>query len=244
MAQLLEMFDATQIAPEQSGSSPQLPLGKHPVVIVESEVKATKAGDGGYLAFVLEVIDGPARGERGIMRLNLYSSSEKAKIRAQGQASALSHVTGIYKWQDTNLLHNKPFVVDVGTSQLTDEQKTAQLAGQSVTPFTQVNKILDMQGNEPGKAPNQQQQQPQQQQPQQNFQPPAQQQQPQQNWNQQPANQQQQPAQQTTAAPAQTWGNQQPAGQQQPAQQGWQQGNPSQPAQGAPAGGMPWGQPK
>lgn len=226
MAQLLELFDATVVAPEQSGGSPQLPLGKHPVVIVESEVKATKAGDGGYLAFVLEVIDGPNKGERGVMRINLYSSSEKAKVRAQGQASALSHVTGVYKWNDTAMLHGKPFVVDVGTSQLTDEQKTAQLAGQTVTPFTQVNKILDMGGNEPGKTPNQQHQQPAQQQA------PA-----------QSVQSFQATALQTNQQPAQNWSTQGQPAQQQPAAQGWQQGNPA-PAQGAPAGGMPWGKPQ
>lgn len=242
MAQLIQAFNAQQFDPTQGVGG--LPIGKHPVVVDSSEVKPNKENNGGYLQLNLKIIDGPQTGTVGAYRLNLYHSNQQTVEIAHRQLSAVCHVTGVFMLQDSAQLHNIPFIVEVGP-----QKNDAQ--------YTEVKKVFDINGNEPGKAgqghaPAQPaaaapqgfaQQQPQQQ-PQQ---PPAQaawgtpagqQQAPQGNapaWGQQPA---QQPAAAPAGAPA--WGNQQAPAQQPPAQQpaaaGWQQG-------AAPAGANPpWGQ--
>ncbi|WCF59032.1 hypothetical protein UFRH5_25 [Pseudomonas phage UF_RH5] len=243
--QLIQAFNAQQYDPTQGVGS--LPIGKHPVIIESSEVKANKANDGGYLQLNLRIIDGPQQGTTGAYRLNLYHSNQQTVEIAHRQLSAICHVIGVFQVTDSSQLHNLPFLIEVGP-QKNDPQ------------YTEVKKVFDMNGNEPGKAgAGAPAAQPQQQQPQ--GQPNgawggAPQGQPQQPaggaaWGgqQQPA---QQPAQQPQGAawggqPAQNpapqggqpaWGGQpaqQPA-QQQPAQGGgWQQG-------GAPAGAAPWSQ--
>lgn len=155
--QLQQPFNANAVAPDQGGNYQQLPIGKHPVKIIASEVKANSSGTGGMVAFELEVIDGPARGATGNMNINLYNASEKARAIAEAQMSALCHVTGVFMLNDTSQLHGIPFAVDVTNQSLTPDQKAKQDAGETVTPFTQVRKILDINCNEP-KGQGQQQQ--------------------------------------------------------------------------------------
>ena len=238
MAQLIQAFNAQQFDPTQGGGS--LPVGRHPVIIESSEVKANKANDGGYLQLNVKLIDGPQTGTTGAYRLNLYHSNPQTAEIAHRQLSAICHVIGVFNVQDSQQLHNIPFIVEVGL------QKGEEAAQKG---YTEVKKVFDINGNEPGKAGQgapaaQPQQQPAQggfgqQQPAQQPQQPAAQ--PQGNapaWGGgQPAQQQPQGA---PAGNAPAWG-QQPAQQpaeQQPAQQagGWQQGG------AAPAGGAPWGQ--
>ena len=236
MAQLIQAFNAQQYDPTQGGGS--LPVGRHPSIIESSEVKANKANDGGYLQLNVKLIDGPQTGATGAYRLNLYHSNPQTAEIAHRQLSAICHCVGVFNVQDSGQLHNIPFIIEVGL------QKGEEAAQKG---YTEVKKVFDINGNEPGKAgqgapaaqPQQQpaaqggfgQQQPAQQpaaQPQGNA--PA--------WGGgQPAQQQPQGA---PAGNAPAWG-QQPAQQpaaQQPAQQagGWQQGG------AAPAGGAPWGQ--
>ncbi len=245
MAQLIQAFNAQQYDPTQGVGG--LPIGKHPVVVDSSEVKPNKENNGGYLQLNLKIIDGPQTGTVGAYRLNLYHSNQQTVEIAHKQLSAVCHVTGVFMLQDSAQLHNIPFIVEVGP-QKNDPQ------------YTEVKKVFDINGNEPGKAGQGQapaqpaaaapqgfgQQQPQQ--PAQQQAPAAwgapqgQQAAPQQPQGNAPALGQapaQQPAQAPAAAPA--WGNQQqaPAQQQapqQPAAAGWQQG-------AAPAGANPpWGQ--
>lgn len=244
MVQLLNSFNPMEYDPTQGGAA--WPLGKHPVIIESAEVKATKDNQSGYLQLNLKVIDGPNAGHVGPYRLNLYNQSQEAAQIAHRQLSAICHVTQTFQLgpDGTQLqyLFNKPFVIEVGMQKGQEAQEKG---------YTEIKRVYDMAGNEPGKA-GQAQQAPQ------GFQ----QQQPQQ---QQPAQQQPQGGQN---GGAQAWGGQGQGGQQQaPAQGqqagGWGQQNGGQPAQqpaqqapqqqgggwaqgqggGAPAGGQPaWGQ--
>lgn len=185
MAQLIQPFDASKVDPSQGSSA--LPIGKHPVIVESSEVKPNKNNDGGYLQLNIRITDGPQAGAVGAYRLNLYHSNPQTVEIAHKQLSAICYVTGVFLLQDSAQLHNIPFIIEVGP-----QKNDAQ--------YTEVKKVFDIQGNEPGK---------------QGHAPVA--------WGQ-PAAQQQQPQ---GNAPA--WGGQQqPA--QQPAQQrsaqgaAWQQG--------------------
>jgi len=138
MAQLIQPFNANNFDPTQGVGG--LPIGRHPVIIQSSDVKATKANDGGYLQLDLLITDGPQKGTVGAYRINLYNASEVAVGIANRQMSAISHVTGVFQIQDTAQLHNIPFVIEVGP-QKNDPQ------------YTEVKKVFDINGNEPGKAP-------------------------------------------------------------------------------------------
>jgi len=220
--QLIQPFNAQQYDPTQSAGS--LPIGRHPVIIESSEVKANKANDGGYLQLNLRIIDGPQQGTVGAYRLNLYHTNQQTVEIAHKQLSAICHVLGVFQVTDSSQLHNLPFFVEVGP-QKSDPQ------------YTEVKKVYDMNGNEPGKAGAPapaaapvQAPPPQEQQPNPAFGQQAPQGAP--AWGQQPPQQAPQQPPQAPTAPA--WGvAPAPAPQQQQAP-AWQQG-------GAPAA-APWGQ--
>ena len=211
MAQLNYTFDATQVDPSQGAG--QLPVSDdqgHKVIIVDSEIKSTKDETGGYLELTLSVVEGQAQGATGAYRLNLFNANQQAVEIAHRQLSAICHAIGVFQVQDSSQLHNQPFRVIVGKQKGSEE-------------YTEVKRVLDVNGNKPGanksNAPAQPQPQPQAQTPA-PSQPAPQggQQQPQ--WGQ-PQSQPQQANNNGQQAP---WGGgqQQPA---QPQQQNWQQGN-------------------
>lgn len=214
MAQLQSVFDATKVDPSQGIG--QLPIGsKLPVVVIDSEVKPTKDNSGGYIQYVLQVQQGEHAGRKGAYRMNMYNSSDAARRVAESQQSALCHVTGVFQLQDTQQLHNIPFLIDV--------------VAQADPKYTEVKAVYDINGNEPGRA-HQQNHQQQQSQPQQQQQQQAPGQQTQQQAPAWGGGQQQSQPQQQTNTPA--WGGggqtqQQPQEQQQqqaPANGGWNQG--------------------
>lgn len=137
MAQLMQAFDARNVDPTQGVGG--LPIGRHPVQIVKSEVKPTKDGSSGYVQFDLSVLDGPNKGAVGAYRLNLYHDNPQTVEIAHRQLSALCHVTGVYQVQDTQQLHNVPFVVEVGLQKEPNPNK-----------YTEVKRVFDINGNEPG----------------------------------------------------------------------------------------------
>lgn len=147
MAQLPNPFNAREVDPTQMTG--QLPVGKHPVVAVESEVVATKNNDGGMIVYTLQIIDGPQKGTTGAYRINLYNASQKAVEIAKRQYSALCHAVGVFDVQDSAQLHNIPFMVEVGLQKDSEQ-------------YTEIKKVFDINGNEPGKVGQQQQQQQQQ----------------------------------------------------------------------------------
>lgn len=149
MAQLQQAFDATQWNPEQSAG--QLPIGRHKVIIEESEVKGNAANTGGYLALTLQVIEGPSAGSSGVMRLNLYNLNQKAVEIAHRELSAICHAVGVFNVQDSAQLHNLPFMVEVCNQKPTQEQEARRVAGEEVTLFTEVKKIFNVNGDAPGK---------------------------------------------------------------------------------------------
>jgi hypothetical protein len=115
-----------------------LPIGRHPVVITRDEVTATKAGDGGMLVLTVEVIDGPQKGASGAYRLNLYSSSQVAAEIAHKQLSAICWALGVTQQiTDTQVLHGQPFIIEVGPQKDNPQ-------------YTEVKKVFNMNGEEPG----------------------------------------------------------------------------------------------
>ncbi len=144
---LLQGFDATTVDPTQGAG--QMPIGKHPVIIAGSEIKATSSGNGGMLVLELAITDGPNKGQTGAYRLNLYNPNQQAAQIAQRQLSAICHVTGVFKVSDSSQLHNIPFFVEVGYQKGEEPGPNNPEA----KGYTEVKKVFDMHGNEPGKKP-------------------------------------------------------------------------------------------
>jgi hypothetical protein len=132
-------FDARQVAPI-SGFEPW-PDGWYPVVIKSSEPKPTQDGNGSYLNFVIEALDGPMRGKVNFIRLNVRNQNAKAVEMAYGQLSAICHVTGVIPMQNTSELEGKPFMALATTNK---NPETGQVGNN-------FNAFKDMQGNLPGK---------------------------------------------------------------------------------------------
>lgn len=199
------VFDASQFTPKQVGAS--VPPGKYPFQITMTSVVPTKANDGGM--FVVEF--GTPSGAIAF-RYNLWNKSEQAVNIANGQLSALCHATGIFKldWDNEGAaLRGARGMIEVGL------QKGEEEGG-----YTEIKKVLDANGNEPGKAP-------------------AAAPQPAQSWG----------APQSTSQPAPQgnggWGATQPAATNlapAAAPQGWQPGpsNAAAPAPSAAPGAPPW----
>lgn len=234
VATLMEHFDATQFDPTQRDGG-GFPVGKHPVQIVESEIAPTKDNSGSMLVLSCEITDGPHKGMVGKYRLNLYNNNPDAARIARNQLSALCHVIGVYNiGNSVGPLHNKPFMIEVGL------QKGAEAAEKG---YTEIKKVFDTNGNEPGKAGNGAA--PQQPQAQPGFGNNGQNAQPQNNGGGQPQGQWNQAAQNN--APANNGGGQwnqpqggaQPQGQTNAGQGGWNAGN-----NGGGQGGAPWNAPR
>lgn len=138
--QLMSPFDATKFDPTQG--VPSLPVGKHPVVIVNDEVKPTKDNSGGLLELTVEITDGPSKGLKGAIRLNLYNQSQQAVEIAHRQLSAICHCVGVFQLTDGRQLHNLPFMIEVAL------QKDPEAAKKG---YTEVVRYYDRNGNEPGK---------------------------------------------------------------------------------------------
>lgn len=139
-------FDANQVPPKQLGESH--PVGKFPFQISNTEVAPTKDGTGGMFIIHFTTPAGNV-----LFRYNLWNQSDKAKEIAAGQLSALCHATGIFKLEWSNdgaVLRGGRGMIEIGYQK-----------GQEPTPenpaggYTEIKKVYDINGNEPGKAPQQ-----------------------------------------------------------------------------------------
>lgn len=104
-------FDASQVPEQQDFSA--LPEGQYVAIITASEMKPTKNGNGQYLQFTFEVLDGQHKGRNLWARLNLQNPSQKAMDIAKIELGAICRAVGIIKPGDSSELHNKPILLTV-----------------------------------------------------------------------------------------------------------------------------------
>lgn len=112
-------FDATNVEPNV-GFEP-LPEGKYQAVIVESEMKATKAGTGKYLELKMEVIEGEMKGRAVWDRLNLENPNQTAVDIARGTLSAICRAVNVMQPKDSVDLHNLPMTILVKCKKRPDD---------------------------------------------------------------------------------------------------------------------------
>lgn len=123
----LRGFDANQVEP--AGDFEPIPAGKYLAVIIESEMKPTKAGTGNYLQLTFQVIEGLFQNRLLWARLNLDNPNDTARKIAQGELSAICRAVGVLAPNDSLELHNLPLVIHVrckkrmDTGEITNEIK-------------------------------------------------------------------------------------------------------------------------
>jgi len=113
MGMNLEGFDATKVEPAGEGYD-ALPAGSYQAVIVHSESKKTKAGDGEYLKLQLK-IEGPTHAGRVVFdNLNLRNPSDQAVAIAKGTLSSICRAVNVLSPKDSSDLHGKTLTVRIG----------------------------------------------------------------------------------------------------------------------------------
>lgn len=204
-------FDATQIEPNQGGKSH--PVGKFPATISNTQVVANKEKTGGMFRVTFSTSGGSIDSN-----YNLWHTSEQAVKISRGQLSALCHATGVFQLDfpggsEGAELRGKQCMIDVTPQMIVENGNTIP----NPKGWTEVSKVYDIQGHEPGRGP-------------------AQPQGGSQGW----GATQQQPSPNPAPAPSQAWqaGPQQTAQAANPAPNaGWAQG----PAAQGPGATPPWG---
>jgi hypothetical protein len=117
----LRGFDANTVEP--STDFEPLPAGTYEALIIDSEMKTTRSGDGQFLELVFEVIAGPHKGRRLWARLNLTNANATAVAIARAELSAICRAVGVLAPKDSVELHNLPLLVKVGLKKRSDTQE-------------------------------------------------------------------------------------------------------------------------
>jgi hypothetical protein len=91
-----------------------IPVGDYKAVITDSEVKATKAGDGQYLNMKVEIIEGEYQGRILFVILNLWNPNPKAVEIANRELATIVAAVNKPGAQDSTELHNIPMTIKVG----------------------------------------------------------------------------------------------------------------------------------
>jgi len=92
---------------------PPIPEDIYKAVIIDSEMKPTKAGNGAYLELKFEVIDSQYEGKWIKARLNLENETQKAVEIAQRDLSSICRAIGKQAIADSEELHHKPLQIKV-----------------------------------------------------------------------------------------------------------------------------------
>ncbi|MFN3911483.1 AAA family ATPase [Hyphomonas sp.] len=93
-----------------------LPIGEHLVCIVDAEMKASRSGEGGFVALTIESLSGDFDRHTHIDRLNLKNAKPHVERIAGERLAAYAGAVGIASHEMTNPadLLFKPFIVTLG----------------------------------------------------------------------------------------------------------------------------------
>ncbi len=138
-------FDARQFEPVQSVGTSH-PPGKYPFTISNTSIEPTKDNTGGMFVVAFTTPQGMIS-----KRYNLWNNSPKAVEIAHKELSALCHATGVFQLtfkDDGAALRNAQGMIEVDWQKGNEPTAEKPHGG-----YTEVKKVLDRNGNEPGKAP-------------------------------------------------------------------------------------------
>ena len=112
------MVELTGYNPEEFeplGSFEVLPADNYVVVIESSEKRKASTGEANYyLQFVYNVVEGKFAGRKIFDRLNVENESAQAETIAKRALASICLAVGAVHPKNTEELHDKPFMVNVG----------------------------------------------------------------------------------------------------------------------------------
>lgn len=106
-----------------------LPAGDYDVVIVASELKPTKKGDGHYLELQLQVLSGQYQNRKLFDRLNIDNPNATAQLIGRGTLSAICRAVKIETPNDSAELHGKPLKATVRVGKDQNGNPTNEIKG-------------------------------------------------------------------------------------------------------------------
>ena len=124
MANLGGTFDATAVEPASGRTA--LPAGEYLAAIAKSSVGPTKSGSGTKAELEFEVLDGPHKGRRFWVTLNLKNPNAQAQEIGLRELSAICHAVGKLRVADTEELHAHPMLVKLGIDKNDPERNVAK----------------------------------------------------------------------------------------------------------------------
>lgn len=109
MANIGGLYDPNA-EPEAPREYTLMPPGDYVVQIVESDIVATKAGNGQMLKLTLDIIDGEHKGRKLWDNLNLVNPNPQTVEIAQRTLNQITHATGKLGASDSEALHFIPMI--------------------------------------------------------------------------------------------------------------------------------------
>ena len=109
----LDGFDANTVEPRKEFDT--VPPGEYLAVITASELKITNAGTGKFLELLLEITEGAHKGRQLRYRINRENPNPTAVQIGTEELAALCRAVGVMTPQDSSALHDRPFLVSVGS---------------------------------------------------------------------------------------------------------------------------------
>ncbi|MCK4982574.1 MAG: DUF669 domain-containing protein [Victivallaceae bacterium] len=131
-------FNANDVEPSVAFEA--VPAGKYIAVIIDSEIKQTKSGNGNYLEMTFEITEGEYKGRKVWARLNIDNPSAEAVKIARGELSAICRAVNVMTPQDSVDLHNLPLEITVkckkrdDSDEITNEIKGYAAKANSAAP--------------------------------------------------------------------------------------------------------------
>ena len=104
-------FNANEVEPNVAFDP--VPAGKYIAVIIDSEIKPTKSGNGKFLELTFEITEGEYKGRKVWERLNIDNPNQKTVEIARGNLSAICRAVNVMVPQDSVDLHNLPLEINV-----------------------------------------------------------------------------------------------------------------------------------
>lgn len=110
MVALNQTYNVNEL-PEMDNDAP-IPKGTYAGLIVNSEMKDASTG-GKFLELEIHVTQGDYKGRKIYERLNLVNANNVAVEIAQKTLGAICRAVNVEQLDDSVVLHNKPFTMDV-----------------------------------------------------------------------------------------------------------------------------------
>jgi Protein of unknown function (DUF669) len=130
-----------QVAPDESASYDLMPRGKYVCHFTAQAVVELKSGNGQCLKLDAQVLEGPHKGRKLWVRLNVSHTSETAQRISQQQLSKIKGCFGLVgKLSDASLLLFKPITLSVDVA----PARGGYAESNEVKDFSPVGKIVPM----------------------------------------------------------------------------------------------------